>query len=65
MDADPELDPPVLRHIGVLRRHGALDFDRATRPIDRAGELDQQAIAGGLDDASMMFGDFGIDDVFP
>ena len=40
----------------------ALHLDRAAHRIDDAGELDQQAVAGGLDDAAAMLGDLGIDE---
>ena len=45
--------------------HAALNFEGASRGIDGAGELDQHAIAGGLDDASAMLNDFGIGQRFP
>ncbi len=54
MDADAEFDPLILRHGGVLLGHAALDLDRAARRVDGAGELDQHAVAGGLDDAAAM-----------
>jgi hypothetical protein len=41
-----------------------LNFDRAARRIDRAGEFHQQAVTGGLDDASAMLGNSRIDDGF-
>jgi hypothetical protein len=48
----------------VLFRHAMLDFGRAADGIDRTGEFDQHAVAGGLDDAPAMFGDGRIDDRF-
>ena len=42
----------VLRQAGVRRRHLALQLDRAMHRIDRAGELDQHAVAHDLDDAA-------------
>ena len=45
--------------------HLALHLDRAAHRIDDAGELDQQAVAGGLDDAAAMLGDFGVDKFAP
>jgi hypothetical protein len=50
MDANAELNPPVLRHAGVALDHGNLDLDRAARGVDDAAELDDCAIAGALDD---------------
>ena len=49
------------RHVGIALGHAALDFDRAAHGIDDAGELDQHAVAGGLDDTAGMLGDLGID----
>jgi hypothetical protein len=43
--------------IGVLPGHSALNFDGATRCVHGASELDQHAVAGGLDDAATMLGD--------
>ncbi len=44
--------------------HATLNFDGTSRRIDGAGELDQHAVAGCLDDASAMLSDFGIDERF-
>ncbi len=52
VNADAEFDPDILRHAGVLRGHAPLDFYGAFHGIDRAGELDQHAVACGLDDAA-------------
>ena len=63
MDADAQgdavirLDRVIGFGDGALRRDGA--FDR----IDRAGELDQGAIAHELDDATTMSGDDRVEDV--
>src|SRR5258708_18416711 len=60
VNADAKLDPFVLRHIGILFRHPALDFVGASDGIDHACELDESAVPGVLDDASAMISDFGI-----
>ena len=39
----------------------ALHLDRAAHRIDDAGELDQEAVAGVLDDAAAVLGDLRID----
>src|SRR6516162_7528683 len=62
IDADAELDPAVRRQRGVALDHCRLYLGRATQRVDDAGELDQEAIAGGLDDAPLMAGDPRIDD---
>jgi hypothetical protein len=65
VNADAEFDPGILRYIGVLPGHAALDFDGATRCVHGAGEFDQHAVAGGLDDAATMPGDRRIEQCFP
>src|SRR5665213_3732366 len=64
MNADPEVDPRWLRHAAILFCHAMLNFDRAADRIDRAGEFDQYAVTGGLDDTPAMFGNGRIDDRF-
>src|ERR1700729_1468855 len=63
MNADAKEDAPVLRHFGITFAHRALPFNREAHRIDDAAELDDAAIAGGLDDAAMMHGDEGVDQV--
>jgi hypothetical protein len=45
------------RDRGVAGDHLALQFDRAAHRVDDAGELDEEAVAGGLDDAAAVLGD--------
>ena len=61
VNADAKFDPEFRRHAGVLLGHLPLDFHRTARRIDCACELDQHAVAGGLDDAAAVAGDSGID----
>src|SRR5262249_20268494 len=61
IDADPELDPRLRRLVGIALVHAALNLDGATHGIDDAGEFGQQAVAGGLDDAALVFVDLGIE----
>ena len=61
VNADAKFDPLVLRHIGILLRHAALNFVGASDGIDHAGELNESAVPGILDDASVMLSDFGIE----
>jgi hypothetical protein len=61
IDADPELDPAVRRHIGVALGHSALDVHGAADGIDDAGEFGQQLVARCLYQASAILGDLGIE----
>ena len=63
MDADAELDAPVLGHAGVPLDHGVLNLDRAAHRVDDAAELDDAAVAGALDDAPMVHRDGRIDQI--
>ena len=62
-DANAQLDAAVRRDVGVPFRHRPLHLDRAAYSIDDARELHQQAVAGGLDDAAVVFGDFRINEL--
>ena len=61
MDADAKLDLRSVRHVDIPLRHRALNFHRTTGRIHGTGELDQHAVAGGLDDATVVRRDAGID----
>ena len=63
MNADAELDPPVLRHARVALNHAALHFDRAAHGVDHAAELDQGAVAGALHHPACMDGDRRVDQI--
>jgi hypothetical protein len=63
MNADAELDAPYWRRPGVALDHAALHFDRAAHRVDYAAKLDENAVAGALNDAPMMGGDGGIDQI--
>ncbi len=43
--------------------HRLLHLDRAAHRVDDAGELDQHAVAGGLDDAAAVLGDLRIEEL--
>jgi hypothetical protein len=60
VNTDAKFDPLVLGHIGILFRHAALDFVGTSHGVDHAGELNESAVPGILDDASAMISDFGI-----
>ncbi len=63
IDTDPEGDLLFLRCPGVALDHCALHGQRAGDCLDDARELDQEAVAGRLDDAAAVVGDCGIDQV--
>ena len=61
VDADAVLDLLFRRHAGIALGHAALHVHRAANRIDDASELQQQAVAGGLDHATGVFADLGVD----
>jgi len=61
VDADPEGDPLFLECPGIAFGHSSLYGNRASDGFDHARELDQNAVAGGLNDAAAVLGDLGID----
>ena len=60
-----EIDPDAPFDAGLGRlgafRHRRLPLGRAAHRVDDAGELDEQPVAGGLDDAAVMLGDGRVD----
>jgi hypothetical protein len=60
IDAHAKFDAPLCRCCGVAGDHLALQLDRTAHRVDDARELDEETVAGGLDDAPPMLGDFGI-----
>jgi hypothetical protein len=63
MDADAELNPLVLWHARIAFDHRPLDFHGAVHRVHHAAEFDDAAVAGALDDATMVHGDGRIDQV--
>ena len=62
--AHPKHDLLCRRFVGVTPRHFALNVSAALDRIDDAGKLYQNTIAHKLDEASAMFSDFWIDQLF-
>src|SRR6202007_811019 len=60
IDAHAKFDAALCRCRGAAGAHLPLPLDRTAHRVDDAGELDKQAVAGSLDDATPMLGDFGI-----
>ena len=48
-------------HVGIALAHAALDLGGAGDRVHHARELDQHAVAGQLDDAALVLGDPGVD----
>ena len=63
MDADAELDAPLGRQAGIALGHAVLHLDGAANGIDDASELNEDAIAGPLNDATMMQSDGRVDQI--
>jgi hypothetical protein len=63
VDADAKLDAAFGRHAGVALDHAGLHLDCAANRIDHAAELDDDTVAGALDDASVVDGDDRVDQV--
>ena len=59
VDADAEEHAARFGHPLVARRHDGLDLDRALGRVDHAGELGQDAVAGGIDDPTAVTADQG------
>ena len=64
VNADPEGDATLLGNGFVTFGDAPLDVDGALDRLDDARELDQNAVAHELDDAPVMPGDRGIDELF-
>src|SRR5271165_6987004 len=56
IDADAELDATIRGQRRIAFRHCGLHLGRAARRVDDAGELGQEAVAGGVDDTAAMGG---------
>jgi hypothetical protein len=65
VNTNAKFDLTVRRHYAVAFGHTPLDFGCTSQGIDYAAELDQQAIASGLDDAPAVFADFWVNQFTP
>ena len=65
MDANAEFDALVLRHRRVTLDHAVLNFNGTARGVDGACELNQDTIAGPLDDAAAMIRDLRFQELAP
>ena len=65
IDADPEFDPPILRHVRISPLHALLDLHGALYCISHALEFHEHAVARRLDDPALVLCDGGIDQFYP
>jgi hypothetical protein len=63
MNADAKFDAALGRQTGVALDQAVLHLDRAAHGVNDAAELDETTVAGALDDAPMVRGDGGIDEI--
>jgi hypothetical protein len=65
IEADAQFDAAVRRNACVPLGDRLLHLDREAHRVDDAGKLHQQAVAGGLDQAAAVLGDFRIEEFAP
>src|SRR5262249_46143577 len=61
INTNAELNAPVGCDFSVALQHSALDVHRAAHGVNNADEFYQHTVASGLDDATAVFRDLGID----
>nr|WP_292598640.1 hypothetical protein [Mesorhizobium sp.] len=61
VDADAQLDAPSFRNGPVSLEHGALHGNGAGHRLNDRGKLQQQTVAGRLDDMALVLGDERVD----
>ena len=64
MQPDAKYDPCVLRLIPIGLGHGLLELDGRVERIDSAGKLDQGTVAGQLDQAAAVAGQYRFQALF-
>jgi len=62
VDTNPELNPLILRHLGVTLSHPALNLDRTAHRLHDTAELGQQPISSVLDNPPTVLGDLRIEE---
>jgi len=65
IDADTELDALICRGFGIALAHAALDRYRASDRFDDTWKLDQDTVAGGLDNPAFVLGYLRVSQLAP
>src|SRR5204863_3413954 len=65
MNPHAEFDALVGWYVGVALGHAALHLDGAAHRIDDTGELREQTVAGGFDDAAAVLGNLRVAEFAP
>ena len=63
MDTDTELDTALGRQSGIALDEAVLNLNGAAHSVDHAAKLDKITVSGAFDDAAMMHGDCGVDQI--
>ncbi len=63
MNADAEHDALVRRQVRIAHGHAILHLDCAAHRVDHATEFDDASVPGALDDADVVLGDRGVDEI--
>ena len=62
IDANPEFDAFFRRHVRVAISHAALNLSGASDGVDYTGKFQQEPVTSQLNKASLMLGDFAVDE---
>jgi hypothetical protein len=60
IDPNSELKTTVIRYVCIAVRYFLLQLGRASQGIDRAGKLDEQAVAGRVGDPAVVLVDLWV-----
>ena len=63
IDADAKLHAAFGRVVHIFRLERGLHFDGAIHRLDHAGKLGQHAVAGRINEAAVMLGNSGVEQV--
>ena len=63
VDTDTELDTTLGRQSGIALDEAILNLNGAAYGVDHAAKLDKITVSGAFDNAAMMHGDCGVDQI--